>query len=131
MLAGPAFEIGPSGHLDSKIVFGFFKNILQAGRSRDSVRYGERQAHRLAGIVVGVLAEYDYLDFVYRSKFESLEDLRSGRVNNLSGPLFLVEITDKLRKVRFVELTLQSFFPGLFYLYCQNTKSITSFIVCT
>ncbi len=92
---------------------------------------GERQAHRLAGAMVGVLTQNHHLHLIYRSEIKGAEDLWAGRVDYLSGALLLMEITGKLRKVGFVELTLQSFFPGFFYLYCQNTKSITSFMVCT
>ena len=81
--------------------------------------------------MVWVLAENHYFHLANRGELECTEYLRSGRVDYLSGAFLFVEKTDKLRKVRFVELALQSFFPGFFYLNCQNTKLITSSMVCT
>ena len=64
--------------------------------------------------MVGVLTEYYHLDLVERSELEGPEDLAPGRVDGLALSLFPMQERDKLCKVSFVELTLQSLFPASF-----------------
>ena len=51
----PLFEVARTRHGHAKVVVQLFKDVLEAGRERHTVRHRERKAVRLSGTMIGIL----------------------------------------------------------------------------
>ena len=132
-LPGPVFEVRPAAHPDAEVGFDFPEDVDQRGRGGHAVRHGEGQAHRLAGAVVGILAEDDDFHLREGRELESPENLAAGRIDGLPGGFFSMQETRQRGEVRFLELRCERVFPALFYLDIHASKMypMTSSIVFT
>ena len=132
-LPGPGLEVVGPAHPDAQVALYFLIDVHERGGSGHAVGHREAQAHRLAWIMIRVLTQDNHFDILHRSELEGPENAVSRGIDGLSLLLFGMEIRDKPRKVRLVELTLQGLSPGFFYLYVHfsKMKSMTSFISLT
>ena len=131
-LPGPGLQVGTARHADAQVRLDLPENVLQRRRGGHASRNRKRQAHRLPVTVIGILPQDNDLHRRQRGQLEGLENAPARREDHLPGLFLGVQETDKLRKVRFIELALQSLLPAAFYLDVhQNTAWMTSWMSWT
>ena len=99
-MVGPPDKVAAGGHGAAEVVLDFLENIYERGGIGYAVLYGEAKSVRLAGFVVGVLAEDDHFYPVEGAMFEGVEDVGAGRVNGVLAVFLFYEI-DELVEIFF------------------------------
>lgn len=125
-LVGPGGEVAAGGgEGGAEVGVDFGDDVFERRRHGDAMRHREAEAHGLAGLMVGVLAEDDHADTVERGAVEGGKYLAA---RGIAGVLaaFLHQEFLQLGEVGRFELRAEDFVPAGVYLDCHNIYFLTA-----
>ena len=109
-LLGPARQIACRGDWCAQVELYLLENVLQGGRERHSVAYGEAEPVGLARLVVRVLADDYHLHVVERTEVEGVEYLAAWRETGVVE-VFLPDESCQVDEVLLLEFPTDVLFP--------------------